>query len=161
DGRVVWALLTVSLVRDEEGRPHFAVGMVEDISERKRVEEALTLLVEASAGILGSLDLDQVLNSILDLARRLIGADAYAVWRFLRRHGEWRVLADRGLSPGYLRALPPTSNPLPDLPFPIENVDQAPLLAWRQAAHQAEGIRALLVAPLRLDGEKAGTLTFY
>ncbi|HXJ91979.1 MAG TPA: PAS domain S-box protein [Terriglobia bacterium] len=41
DGQVVWGFLTVSLVKDAQGRPQYAVGMAEDITERKRAEEAL------------------------------------------------------------------------------------------------------------------------
>jgi PAS domain S-box-containing protein len=41
DGRLVWGNLTISLVRDESGEPLFGIGMVEDITERKRAEEAL------------------------------------------------------------------------------------------------------------------------
>ena len=40
-GGVVWGLLTVSLVKDRHGCPVYAVGMVQDITERKRAEEAL------------------------------------------------------------------------------------------------------------------------
>ena len=41
DGRLVWGHLTVSLVRDERGEPLFGIGVVEDITERKRAKEAL------------------------------------------------------------------------------------------------------------------------
>lgn len=41
DGAVVWVRLNVSLVRSPGGEPQFAIKMVEDITERKRVEEAL------------------------------------------------------------------------------------------------------------------------
>jgi PAS domain S-box-containing protein len=41
DGRVVWANLSVSLVRDGAGHPRHYIGQVEDISERKRYELAL------------------------------------------------------------------------------------------------------------------------
>jgi PAS domain S-box-containing protein len=44
DGQVVWGLLTASLVKDVEGRPQYAVGMVEDITERKRAEDDLRKL---------------------------------------------------------------------------------------------------------------------
>jgi PAS domain S-box-containing protein len=37
-GGVLWGLLTVSLVKDKEGRPDYAVGMVQDITERKKAE---------------------------------------------------------------------------------------------------------------------------
>lgn len=41
DGRVLWVRLTNSLVRDAAGKPRFAIGMVENITERKQAEEAL------------------------------------------------------------------------------------------------------------------------
>lgn len=41
DREVVWVRLTNSLVRDEVGEPKFTIGMVENITERKRAEEAL------------------------------------------------------------------------------------------------------------------------
>ncbi|MGV3719621.1 MAG: PAS domain S-box protein, partial [Actinomycetota bacterium] len=39
DGRDVWGRLTASLVRGAEGQPLFGIGMVEDISERKALQE--------------------------------------------------------------------------------------------------------------------------
>jgi sigma-B regulation protein RsbU (phosphoserine phosphatase) len=41
DGSIVWVNLTVSLVRDAMNSPKYFVGIVEDISERRRVAEIL------------------------------------------------------------------------------------------------------------------------
>ena len=41
DGEVVWGHLTASVVRDSDGNPEFAVGMVHDVSDRKQLEERL------------------------------------------------------------------------------------------------------------------------
>jgi two-component system, cell cycle sensor histidine kinase and response regulator CckA len=41
NGEAMWARLNVSLVRGPGGEPQFAIKMVEDITERKRAEEAL------------------------------------------------------------------------------------------------------------------------
>lgn len=41
DGQVIWTRLTATLVRNGPEESHFALGMVEDITERKRAEEAL------------------------------------------------------------------------------------------------------------------------
>ncbi|HEU5401451.1 MAG TPA: PAS domain S-box protein [Terriglobales bacterium] len=41
NGDAIWVNLTVSLVRDEDGRPAYSVCIVEDITERKRNLEAL------------------------------------------------------------------------------------------------------------------------
>ncbi|ULA61433.1 MAG: hypothetical protein LZF60_330044 [Nitrospira sp.] len=43
DGRVVWAQVGVSVIRDEAGTPLYTLAMVQDITERKRAEEALQL----------------------------------------------------------------------------------------------------------------------
>lgn len=41
DGRVVWGRLTVSLFPSLKDLPRYAIGMVEDINERRQAEEAL------------------------------------------------------------------------------------------------------------------------
>ena len=41
DGHVVWIVLSVSLVRDGDGRPLHCVSQIEDISAKKRFEEEL------------------------------------------------------------------------------------------------------------------------
>jgi len=63
-GGAVWGLLTASLVKDMHGRPVCAVGMVQDISERKRAEEALQNEKAFSGSIIDSLpDIFYVLDS--------------------------------------------------------------------------------------------------
>jgi diguanylate cyclase (GGDEF)-like protein/PAS domain S-box-containing protein len=41
DGHVVWILLNVSLVHDEEGEPLYTVAQIQDVTERKQAEECL------------------------------------------------------------------------------------------------------------------------
>jgi PAS domain S-box-containing protein len=45
DGSPVWVNLTVSLVREASGEPRYFISVIEDISERKRVEEERDLLL--------------------------------------------------------------------------------------------------------------------
>jgi PAS domain S-box-containing protein len=44
DGHVVWGHLTASVVKDAQGKPQFGIGMVKDITERKRMEDELAEL---------------------------------------------------------------------------------------------------------------------
>ena len=43
NGEIMWASLTASMVRDPKGRPLYSVGLIEDITERKRAETELRL----------------------------------------------------------------------------------------------------------------------
>jgi PAS domain S-box-containing protein len=45
-GELMWVSLTASVIRDEEGRPLHGLGMIEDITERKRAEEELRILTQ-------------------------------------------------------------------------------------------------------------------
>ncbi len=41
DGKVIWVHANATLVRDDDGRPKLTMGVIQDITERKRVEQAL------------------------------------------------------------------------------------------------------------------------
>jgi PAS domain S-box-containing protein len=45
-GELMWVSLTASVIRDQEGRPLHGLGMIEDITERKRTEEELRILTQ-------------------------------------------------------------------------------------------------------------------
>src|SRR5262249_46544 len=49
DGSTVWALLSVSLVRDERNAPRYFIGQAQDISERKTMEIELSLAKQPAA----------------------------------------------------------------------------------------------------------------
>ncbi|MFP4635924.1 MAG: diguanylate cyclase domain-containing protein [Nitriliruptoraceae bacterium] len=38
DGHLVWGRLTSSLLRDEHGQPHFVIGMLQDVTETRRLQ---------------------------------------------------------------------------------------------------------------------------
>lgn len=159
----------------------FVTGVVRDITDRKRIQEALKtererteralemhqkveqqvmLLVEASATLMQSLDTGEVIERIVDLAAQFIEADAYAVWRTDNTH--WRPVSSRGLSEAYRkREVDAHSRNMPEAPMLIEDVEREEFLAHRSEDYRQEGIRAMLVIPLRLHGHISGTITFY
>jgi len=48
NGEVVWGGLAVSVVREQDGEPHFAIYMIENVTERKHAEEELRRHAEMS-----------------------------------------------------------------------------------------------------------------
>ncbi len=100
DDQVIWARLTVSLVRASEGKVLFAIGMVEDITEQKKIREALLRAEKlAIAGQLGASlahEINNPLQSVigcLGLAEKSL-AEGADVSRYLRvARGELRRAA--------------------------------------------------------------------
>ena len=43
-GEAVWALISVSLVSDQEGQPLYSIGVIQDITERRKAEQELQFL---------------------------------------------------------------------------------------------------------------------
>ena len=55
DARILWGLLTVSVVKDLLGQPQYCVGMAEDITERKRAHEELQRSLDELHALAGRL----------------------------------------------------------------------------------------------------------
>lgn len=87
DDSLFWGAVTARTVHDESGQVVCFDGIVEDITERKQMEEtlrqrnrALTLLNRAGQALSVTLDLDRVLTMALDEVRRLLGVVASSIW---------------------------------------------------------------------------------
>ena len=82
DGSVIWSLTTVTLFRDPTGRPERFVGVIEDVTRRKRAETALReetrileLLNETGRLLASQLDVQALAQAVTDAATQLSGAE--------------------------------------------------------------------------------------
>lgn len=126
--------------------------------------DALKVLLDASALLLARPGGGKVLAGVVDLARRVIDSDAYAVWRTCDGL-TWRIVASYGLSGSYRTELR-TEVPVRPILQVIPDTEEANSLEEYRAVYQAEGVRSMLVVPLSLrnsipDGPNAATITFY
>ena len=80
DGHVVWALLSVSVVHDEEDEPLYFVSQIQDVSERKKFEkgiieseERFRSLVQYSSDIITILEADGTVRYVSPAVQRVTG----------------------------------------------------------------------------------------
>jgi PAS domain S-box-containing protein len=112
DGSDLDVSITVSPIRNARGEIIGASTIVREISARKASERALhdaTLrqsdlqerlfsLVAASRSVLVSPRIEDVLAALLAIARQIVAADAYAVWRFDPASCVWQIGASHCFS---------------------------------------------------------------
>ena len=82
DGTLMWVNNTMSLVPGTERTPRFLMAIVEDITERKRLEQALQherdrlrLLLDLNNTLVSQLDLRELFQSIAASLRRIVPCD--------------------------------------------------------------------------------------
>jgi PAS domain S-box-containing protein len=69
DGEIVWVNLTVSILLDDIGKPHYFVSVIEDITKRKQAEEELKIkdsAIASSISAIGIADLEGTMMYVND-----------------------------------------------------------------------------------------------
>jgi PAS domain S-box-containing protein len=123
-------------------------------------------LTEASSLMRQGLSDRDVAERLVELCGRIVPADAIAVWRLQSREHIWSITASRGLSPEFCSVtLPETgggsSARLLREPFIVDDPPRWQEVSGRSALYDGEGIRRMLVLPLTIRGEAAGTISCY
>lgn len=136
-------------------------------SSGSELERRLVELLAASTSLLGSPNVDAVLSATMTLARDLFSSDGYALWR-ADTAGVWRMVRSFGISEEFsgrvidAAAGQPGARAVPfHDPVVVEDVLSSPMLGPMRDAYEREGIASMIVFPLRIRGERLGTLVFY
>lgn len=82
DGHVVWVNLTAALQYDDEGRPLYSIGIVEDIGTRKRTEQSL---LESQTRMRALLDASEDEILLLSVEGRILAINKAAERRLANR----------------------------------------------------------------------------
>ncbi|MEW6059773.1 MAG: PAS domain S-box protein [Actinomycetota bacterium] len=110
DGSLMWATVSASLIRDESGEADFAVGVVEDTTERRLAEEALRR-ADRALRTLGQCNealirAEDEYSLLADVCRTIVDVGGYRlVWVGYAEHDadrRVRPVAQAGFEEGYL-----------------------------------------------------------
>lgn len=79
DGHVIWCRITVSLVRDADGKPLFAISLVEDITEDHKSEVLGEAIFEISQVTSDAISLDKFYSSIHEILEKIMPVDNFFI----------------------------------------------------------------------------------
>jgi PAS domain S-box-containing protein len=136
----------------------------EAVYKQRVIQKGLIHLVDASAVLLSSLQVEAILPTVVNLAKQVVTADAHAVWRFKPASGIWHLMASAGLSEEYIKStgtILTSTKPTAISQIIAEDVTKEEKLESRLEAYRAEGIKSMLVVPLHIRGHDVGTIGFY
>jgi PAS domain S-box-containing protein len=171
DGSQLWGLVSSSPIAGKEGALVGTVGMVTDITERKRAEdqlrrsaERLAMLHDMDQAILAAQSPAEIGRAGMARMRRMVPCDRCSVTLFDFESGQAHLIA--GIAGG--SPLPAGSVPLTDLASvevlrhgtvrsieDLNTVKDAPPM-FRLLL--AEGLRSVLTVPLVVEGEAIGEI---
>jgi PAS domain S-box-containing protein len=171
DGGYVWASVTSSSVRDDEGRFLYAVRVQYDITSGKNAQDALAKRMEEQAALHDltarlqrASSLDDVYEPALDAIVRALRCQRASIL-LLDRSGSMKFVAWRGLSEQYRRAVEGHSPWASDVEHPnpivIDDVAQCDLPEPMKQIVRAEGIGAMAFLPLQESGRLLGKFMAY
>ena len=173
DGSLIWVKNNVSLVPGTESMPRFIMALSEDITERKRAEEALRkseerwrTLLEINNAIITNLTQEALLHAVTESLRRVIPFDRAGFALYVPERKTFRLLATESeFSSDYFRvglelrrgegiSTWVFDHQQPVLRRDLEKEQQYP----NDRRHLADGIYSYCVVPLIIRGKSIGTL---
>ena len=172
DGTLIDVSITISPVRDADGRIVGASKIARDVTQRKRSEAVLARRIDELAALYEFTDrlhragtLAEVYECALDAILRALQCDHASVL-LLDESGVMRFVAWRGLSEGYRVKVDGHSPWRPDekdpRPMVIEDVPASDLEGTLKATILREGILAMAFIPLVSKGRLVGKfMTYY
>lgn len=164
DGRVIEVSLTVSPIKDADGKIIGASKIARDITERRRLELQQRSLYELVAAVNSAASLSEIFEGALNCICECQNVERASI--LLRdADGVMRFKAWRGISEGYRQAVEGHSPWKPDDPDPqpvlIEDVAAVPLEQDLRAVIVQERIRALAFIPLTCEKRLLGKIMAY
>lgn len=172
-----WNLLKAAPLLDEHGEVEATITIIEEVTERKRAELRSVFLAQASAVLASSLDYEQTLRNVAELAVPDV-ADWCAV-DLVDEHGDRKTVAVAHVDPDRLSLAEELRGYTPDRPDPERGIgrvlrtgeallfpevsDEMLLQSAVDERHlellRAMQFRSVLIVPMRLGERTLGAMT--
>ena len=163
DGSLIDVSLTISPIRDANGKVVGASKIARDITERKRNERQQRALFELVATVNSAPSMSEVCDGALDAIIQCQGADRAALL-LIDSDGVMRFKAWRGLSDEYRRAVeghsPWHQGDTPQ-PLAVSDVAGSTLEDGLKRVVEKEGIHALAFVPINFEKRLLGKFMVY
>lgn len=171
DGSILWANVSVTKILGRAGESTGAVGVIVDISEHKRAEQALAEFARQQEALYRLSDdlhhtgsLEAVYNAALNAILSGLQCDRASILLF-DESGVMRFAAWRGLSEQYRQATeghsPWTVAEQDPAPICVTDIRTADLDEALKATIEKEGIQSLVFIPLVSNGKLIGKFMVY
>lgn len=171
DGGYFWASITSRSVKDSDGRFQYAVRVQQDISDRRRAEDALAMQTKEQESLHRLIEtlqyagaFEDVYTAAMDAMFSALRCDRASVLLFDSK-GVMRFADSRGLSQTYCAAVEghspwskETKNPQPVC---IDDLQKSDLPEQLKETVAREGIAALAFVPLQERGNLLGKFMIY
>ncbi len=177
-GEERWRMVKATGVGGDDGEgPRLAVNIMEDVTETKRAELRQRLLAEAGRILASSLDYEQTLQQVAEMA-----VPRFADWCAVNVPGDNRIFDQVAIAhvdpekiefANRIRARYPSSMDAPGAgevlatgePQMMQELPDELLRAGAQDAEHYElvrsiGLRSVIMVPMHVAGETAGVITF-
>ena len=177
-GHVVWILLSASLVRNAQGQPLYFVALIQDITERKRIQQALerqlqqTLLLKSiTQEIRQSLDSQQVLHAAVTRIGRAFQVNRCVIHTYIADPVPQIPIVAEYLEPGFdsivNQQIPVIGNLhaeyllKQDGAIAAADVYAEPLLESAEPIYQQIGLKSMLAMRTAYQGKPSGIISVH
>lgn len=161
DGRIRYVVFDKAIFTDPNGKPAGLVGIITDITSRKKLEDFLEIQRDLAVKLAGFSSLDESLQAITDAAMRIEGVDAAGVYVTSDDDG-LELACHAGLSSEFARAMRtfPPDSPQVELVQRGQPVyaPYAEVAKEISAVPLHDGLRAMAILPLVYGGRTRACL---
>lgn len=160
DGSIVWAQVTVSLIRDRAGEPWYTIAGVQDISERKRKEQVLGFLVALNAATQQLIEPEEITAVTARLLGEHLGVNRCAYAEVEDDQDHFTITGDYARGVDHLSGRFRMSGfgtearrlMLADRPYVVTDAENDPRVRANLEAYVQMQIRAVICVPLQKAG---------